>query len=342
MQPKNGTERVANSENLKNANKTQLIHSKNCENIIDDYDPVALDMTITSPIKLKNSHTIATPTIYSSLFSNPKNVSHSDCESFNQLNSENTEVPIDKSNTSNSNPAINTPCTISIQTTSLSPASLAASSTLHANSQLSTSTAAKQNPLLLFNQDKDTVLSPIPHSLYGETYHHGMMEIQLSAPSRLNDFDKTQSKTTEDSKLVFITRRIPYIQLKVEKPNSEKQLATKTKKQSLESKSTLLVRIRDVAFSLRIDCVELLSQIAPLGIPCYIPNEYTQSVYNFIYNSFGQTNKTMSFMLGFHRPIRNGCVNEDSMINLNDYLKIILPVSTCSEYLYFQLNAINS
>ena len=197
----------------------------------------------------------------------------------------------------------------------------------------SVSNSARQAEKMI--PDNEQVLSSSPKSVFGETYHHGMLEINLSAPSScLQLGNKFQGQVVSHCIMAFLRRRIPYIQLRIN-PTVTKNLTSGHAKQlhgiteplTGAECGTVLIRMRDAAFSLKIDCSSLLQQIVDFQIRCYIPNEYTQSVYELIYNSVARKENKIFSLLGFSRPTSKAALNEDSMMHLNDYLKIILPVS---------------
>lgn len=321
--------------------------NSNTKNFNHAFDSFKFEPTVNTPIKLSNSRILiasvktSTSNLSTSIGVGPhnKNSTPGIQSSYQSTSTINTTLDLSQPKT-----VVDTKQRLSVSAVNLSKRT----DDRQANSKYSVSGMPSQPSYLLSTLQQnsvssaissevedDTILSPTPKSLYGETYHHGMMEIQLSAPPQYLDPPKMPSQVLSNNKIVFTKRRIPYIQLKVQNLQSVKNLLTKTNLSNIECNSTVLVRIRDVAFSLRIDCIELLNQISSLGIACYMPNDYTVSVYQYIYNNVAKSNQVLTTMLGLHRPLTSNPINEDSMISLNDYLKIILPVSRCLLFFNF-------
>ena len=206
----------------------------------------------------------------------------------------------------------------------------------------------------VLSSGNERVLSPAANSVFGETYHHGMLEINLSAPAACLQLGRRfHGKILPYGVMAFIRRRIPYIQVRLnqntskisDSPSIQSSAVSDAKavancgakspnilKNDTES-GTLLIRMRDAAFSLKIDSKSMLQQVKDFQIRCYIPNEYTESVYEMVYNKVALADETMKILLGLHHPTSKAALNENSMMHLNDYLKIILPVSDLSIFL---------
>ena len=218
------------------------------------------------------------------------------------------------------------------------------------SSQTQVKQSTMQTSLTSIFSESQKILSPLAHSVFGETYHHGMLEITLNAPAAYLQLGRRfQGKILPQGIMAFIRRRIPYIQvrlnqstLKTSPPPSygaaitENPTVGNTDCSNLKSPAdysheseagTLLIRMRDAAFSLKMDSKNMLQQVVDFQIRCYIPNNYTQSVYDMVYNQVAVADDKMKTLLGLQHPVSKAALNENSMMHLNDYLKIILPVS---------------
>ena len=202
---------------------------------------------------------------------------------------------------------------------------------------------ARQPNTLAVSRSGGITLSPSSESVFGETYHHGMMEISLTAPATHLDYgNRFEEHIVPPNNVAFMRRRIPYIQLRIQKGSydngkdtngSSNSVSNNASKLDVDNPGTNLIRLRDAAFALKLNAMHLIQYVIKIGLKCYTPNMYAKSVYDLIYNPVAQSIANLGDLLGIHQPVSDCLLNENSMLLLNDFLKLILPVS-----IYFVLH----
>ncbi|XP_078488161.1 uncharacterized protein LOC100175079 [Ciona intestinalis] len=191
-------------------------------------------------------------------------------------------------------------------------------------------------PLLLsFSQAQPTIIdhrtnvADAPRSAQHEITHHGILEIGMQAPSYQLICEQMIANTRPIS---FIRRRIPYIQIKLRRtdngsnhpgmvPNSNVGQGGET----TPGFDVTLVRIRDVAFTLKTSPSDILVDIVSRGIKSYPPNTFARTVYQRIFDKQAKEMPIIQAMLCY-TALSPGTVDPaDNMILLDDYLRVILP-----------------
>jgi len=160
-----------------------------------------------------------------------------------------------------------------------------------------------------------------------EVGYHGILEVEMAAPK-----DRLYSPLPEDAEKLpavctFTKRRIGYIQSRLTRRDAtcsdgRSKSPTDSVKYPQQLDVTLL-RVRDVAFTLRLCPDVLLSHVVCLKVQHFPPTPFISSVYDQIYDPVIRDDCSLASLMNY------ACsgIMYDHMIHLEDYMRVILPVS---------------
>nr|XP_018667905.1 uncharacterized protein LOC100175079 isoform X2 [Ciona intestinalis] len=180
------------------------------------------------------------------------------------------------------------------------------------------------------NNDNRTIVADAPRSAQHEITHHGILEIGMQAPSYQLLCEEVIANTRPIS---FIRRRIPYIQIKLRRTdngNNHPDMVPPNSNVGQGGETTpgfdvTLVRIRDVAFTLKTSPTDIMVDIVSRGIKSYPPNTFARNVYQRIFDKQAKEMPVIQAMLCYTALLAGIVDPADNMILLDDYLRVILP-----------------